>query len=308
MQEAIAKLTIFGVSIFLMFFLSKYLVESLSHFAKKIRVSEFMVGSIVLAVGTSLPEIIDATVAGTLNLGELAVGIIIGSCIINLLLVLAFAVLTKPIGRVDKKVIKESYILLLVTAVFCIIISDGGISRIDGLILIATFCIYHWYLHKHDAHSGSMVYVREIQADIILTPIAIFTILLCGWIVINTGAAIATDIGIPMAFFGLVILALTTSLPELSSSIVSSKKGHSKMALGNVFGSNAADLLLAAGIAALVNPLNFAASKTIMISATIMLLITAAFTVYITAKKRISRKAGAVMLGAYMLYMLTTII
>ena len=180
------KFTIFGVSLFLMFFLSKYLVESLTHFSKKIRVSEFMVGSIVLAIGTSLPEIIDTLIASTLSLGELGVGIIVGSNISNTLLILSASVLIKPISKISKPVLKESYLLLLITFVFTLFCLDGQLTRFEGFLLLVGYASYHWLLHKEDVHTGGMVYAREIQADIILTPIAIFTIVVCGWLVVNS--------------------------------------------------------------------------------------------------------------------------
>ncbi|MBR9679270.1 MAG: sodium:calcium antiporter [Nanoarchaeota archaeon] len=304
MGVEVVKFTIFGVSLFLMFFLSKYLVESLTHFSKKLRVSEFMVGSIVLAIGTSLPEIIDALIASTLSLGELGMGIIVGSNISNILLILSMSVLIKPISKISKPVLKESYLLLLITLVFVLFCLDGQLSRFEGFMLLASYAGYHWFLHKKDMHAGGMVYVKEIQADIILTPIAIFTIIICGWLVVNTGASIAEDLSIPLSFFGLIIIAVTTSLPELSSSLISAKKGHYKMVIGNIFGSNAANLLLAAGIASLVRPMVFASSNVLAFSILSLLVITSLITFVMHTKKRVSRKMGSIMLFCYVIYLI----
>ena len=304
MGAEVVKFTIFGVSLFLMFFLSKYLVESLTHFSKKLRVSEFMVGSIVLAIGTSLPEIIDAIVASSLSLGELGIGIVVGSNISNLLLVLSASVLIKPISKISKPVLKESYLLLLVTLVFALFCLDGQLSRLEGFLLLVSYAGYHWLLHKEEVHSGGLVYAREIEADIILTPIAIFTIVICGWLVVNTGASIAQDLSIPLSFFGLIIIAVTTSLPELSSSLISAKKGHSKMVIGNIFGSNAANLLLAAGIASFLRPMVFASSSVLAFSIVSLLFISSLITFTIHSKKRISRRAGSFLLLGYVIYLI----
>jgi cation:H+ antiporter len=304
MVVGVVKLTIFGVSIFLMFFLSKYLVDSLTHFSRKLRVSEFMIGSIILAIGTSLPEIIDATVAASLTLGELAVGILVGSNISNLLFILGVAVLIKPVTNIGKAILKESYVLLIVTILFFVIGLDAEISRFEGLVLLGAFAAYHWFLHREDVHLGGMVYAREIEADIVLTPIAISTILLCGWLVINTGASIAADLNIPLPFFGLIIMAVTTSLPELSSSIVSARKGHSKMVLGNVFGSNAANILLAAGLAALARPINFSGSPSIYLSLIFLFAGSSIFTMLIHYKKHAGRRLAVALLLAYLAYII----
>jgi cation:H+ antiporter len=304
MGMEVVKFTIFGVSLFLMFFLSKYLVESLTHFSKKLRVSEFMVGSIVLAIGTSLPEIIDTLIASTLSLGELGVGIIVGSNISNMLLILSASVLIKPISQISKPILKESYLLLLVTFVFVLFCLNGELSRFEGFLLLVCYAGYHWLLHKEDIHTGGMVYAREIQADIILTPIAIFTIVVCGWLVVNTGASIAEDLSIPLSFFGLIIIAVTTSLPELSSSLILAKKGHSKMVIGNIFGSNAANLLLAAGLAALVRPMVFASSGILAFSIVSLLVISSLITFIMHSKKIVGRRMGSVMLFGYILYLI----
>jgi cation:H+ antiporter len=304
MVVGVVKLTIFGVSIFLMFFLSKYLVDSLTHFSKKLRVSEFMIGSIILAIGTSLPEIIDTLVASSLKLGELAAGILIGSNISNILFILGVAALIKPISNISKTILKESYVLLIVMAIFFLMGLDATISRLEGLVLLGAFAAYHWFLHREDMHIGGMVYAREIEADIVLTPIAISTILLCGWLVVNTGASIAADLNIPLPFFGLIIMAITTSLPELSSSIISARGEHSKLVIGNVFGSNAANILLAGGLAALVNPISFSGSISIYASLIFLFAVSAVFTLFIHHKKRVGRHLAVALLLSYLAYLI----
>ncbi len=297
------KIGIFATSLFIMLLLSKYLVDAMIHFSRRLKISEFFVGSVILALGTSMPEFIDNIVSSSIGIGELGLGNIIGSNIVNITLVLGLTALIKPISNIGKKATRESLIPLAAALLYVLVAYDGVISRLNGLVLLAAFLLYQLHFRDKSLKVQRAVYIREIQADIFLTPIAIFTIIICGWLVVNTGASISSDIGIPLSIFGLSILAVSTALPEMSASIISALKGHSKIGLGTILGSNTINLLLIGGVAALIRPIVL--DNKIVILSSLALLIGTHLILFgfVKTRRNITNKEGLILLSAYIIYL-----
>ncbi|PIN99622.1 hypothetical protein COT72_05075 [archaeon CG10_big_fil_rev_8_21_14_0_10_43_11] len=307
-QELIIKLGIFSISLFIMLFLSKYLVDALIHFSQKVKLSEFLVGSVILALGTSMPELIDNIIAASIGVGELGVGDLIGSNITNIALILGVSAIIQPIRNIGKNEAREAIFPFLAAVLYLLVAYDGVITRLNGVLLLVVYFGYQFYLRKKSLGTQQEVYLKEIQADIILTPIAIFTIIICGWLVVNTGASLAQDIGIPLSVFGLTILALSTSLPELSAGVISSLKGHSKISLGNVFGSNSLNLTLIGGIAALIHPITLNNVSVVIASLIILIGLSALVVLFTRTKRNITKKEGIFFLLIYVAYLLFIIL
>lgn len=297
------KVFIFLTGLFLMFYLSRYLVDSLVHFAHKVRVSDFLVGAIILSLGTSLPEIIDSVVGSVLGLGDLVVGLLVGSNISNVLLIFGLINLLNPLKSLTKREVNELWVgwLLLVFPLFFIF--DGVVSRFEGFVLLLLFGFYQWFLHKKKLHSGSEVFLREIEVDYLLTSIAIFSILVAGWVVVNSGVSLAIDFGIPISILGLLVLALGTSTPELSSGLISATKKHVKLAFGDITGSNMVNWLLILGLASLINPL-ILSNWVVFGSALFFLIVYGVIIVYASFKKGLSKGFALLMVLSYVLYVM----
>jgi len=298
------KLGIFGLSIVIMIYLSKYLIDSLTHFSRKTKLSHFFIGTLILAIGTSLPELIDASIAASLGVGELGIGDIIGSSITNLCLILGLFAVIKPIKGMSKGSLNDSLMMLVSVIIFSITIYDGVITRLNGIILVSSFIIYHIILHKKDVSAGKEVFMKEVESDYILTPIAIFGIIITGWVMVNTGASLAQDLSIPISVLGLTVLALGTSIPELFTSFIAARKGYSRIVEGNVFGSNNTNLLLVAGIASLIKPINIPEPRILLLSLSALIILIVCFNVLIQTKKKVTKQAGMMLLLFYICYLL----
>ena len=318
------------------FFLVKFcdiFVDSASVLAKKLHVSQLIIGLTVVAMGTSCPELavsvsgsIQALINGTT--ANIAIGNVVGSNICNILLVLGLSCVFTPIV-VKKSVCKKEFPFLLgVTAlllIFGLFFSIGdypyAITRWEGIILVILIPVYIFFLvynaKKHpdeQAVEDEEIVDEPLPKAIILTIVGIIGILLGGEFVVygaqriavNTAVACGLNKEMVEALVGLTIVAVGTSLPELVTSVIAAKKGQNELALGNVIGSNIFNTIFVLGIAAVTCDLSTLNSQlwveiTVMMSITVLVFIMA-------LKGKLSKKDGWILFGLYVLFVVYLIL
>ncbi len=318
------------------FFLVKFcdiFVDSASVLAKKLHVSQLIIGLTVVAMGTSCPELavsvsgsIQALINGTT--ANIAIGNVVGSNICNILLVLGLSCVFTPIV-VKKSVCKKEFPFLLgVTAlllIFGLFFSIGdypyAITRWEGIILVILIPVYIFFLvynaKKHpeeQAVEDEEIVDEPLPKAIILTIVGIIGILLGGEFVVygaqriavNTAVACGLNKEMVEALVGLTIVAVGTSLPELVTSVIAAKKGQNELALGNVIGSNIFNTIFVLGIAAVTCDLSTLNSQ-LWVEVTVMMSISVL--VFIMALKgKLSKKDGWILLGLYVLFVVYLIL
>ena len=224
-------------------------VDGASNLARNFKLSKMLIGLTIVAFGTSAPEFavsIQSMLAGS---GEIVIGNVVGSNILNILLILGCASLVHDLKVKNNTVKKELPITLLLTSLLVVLMSDEIISnqvnlldRGDGITILLFFLVFVYYLvsimrHKtDDIEEEEEVY--KLPKSIIYTIGGIVAIVVGSNLVVNSATFIAEAIGISERVIGLTIIALGTSLPELVTSIVATKKGEYDIAIGNVVGSN----------------------------------------------------------------------
>lgn len=297
-----------------------FFVDGSSSIAKKLKIPDIIIGLTVVAMGTSMPELVTSIVSSSQGKNEFALGNVVGSNIINILVILGISAVILPLC-VDKSIFKRDIPVLLITAVVVPAIAllsknaDGGymIGRVGGIILVVLFIIYILLTVKaaldyRKANEGELD-EDEIKESSWLKSI-LFTV--GGAAVIVLGATLAVDGAekiaeqwkVPSDVIGLTVIALGTSLPELVTSAVAAKKGNSDIALGNIVGSNIFNVLLVLGTTAVINPVP------VPFTSIIDLIILLGVSIYlaITARtgKKLSRLEGAsylVLYASYMVYL-----
>jgi cation:H+ antiporter len=263
-------------------------------------VSEFVIGATVIAIGTSLPEIATSVMASFNNKPEIAITNAIGSNIFNITLVLALLfILTKNIKPHRDFFAKDTTWALVPVMLFIIMSIDGKISKFDATLLLVLMFAYIRFL-LNDAPDMENEDIENIKKENRFLWIKTILLFIVGFILVVIGAhftvesasGIATGFGISDRVITIIMISFGTSLPELAISISASIKGKVDMAIGNIIGSNLANLTLVIGLSALVKELpidltikNVIFDVSIMTVATIML-------VYITANKLYNRPAG----------------
>ncbi len=241
------------------------LIESASGLAKRVGVPEFVIGLTLVAFGTSLPELTVNVQASFRGASEITLGNVIGSNIANILLILGVAGLIRPLsihGTFVKKEIPLNFLSILVLfAMISDTLLDGTsqafVSRSEGLVLIATFVGYLYFLAaflERDKLPQEGEIMGFLKASVLAVLGIIGLVVGSDWAV-SGGVGLANSLGISQVMVGLFLIAIGTSLPELFTSAVAAYKGNPDIALGNVAGSNIFNISLVLGTSALINPI-----------------------------------------------------
>ncbi len=310
-------------------------VDSASTIAKKLHISELIIGLTVVAIGTSCPELAVSVSDSISSLLEnsnanVAIGNVIGSNICNLLLVLGFSAVFTPIV-VKKSVCKREYPFLLIISallvLFVILFGTGSsitgnyaILRWEAIILVVLMFVYIWFLiHNAKKHPDEQLNTEEekekdmkLWKAIILVIVGAAGIVFGGEAVVFGAKGLALQVSdaahldhdLAESLVGLTIVAVGTSLPELVTSVVAAKKGQNELALGNVIGSNIFNILFVLGIAGTVNPLT--TGSQVIIDAVVMMAATIVVFIFALTGK-IKRSGGIALLcmyGAYLAYLI----
>ena len=287
-----------------------FFVEGSSSVAKLLRVPTVIIGLTIVAFGTSAPEMavsISASLAGS---NDIAVGNVIGSNIFNLLMVVGVCGLILPM-KIDKSILYGDFLFTIAAAVVMLLLFafDCTLSRWNGLVLLAMFAYFMFKTVKNTlasrAAGGPAAEEEEIK---VLSPFlsvvfilgGLAAIVIGGNLVVDSASAIAISFGMTETLVGLTIVAFGTSLPELVTSIVASKKGENELALGNVIGSNLFNILFVLAASCTISPMKV---DRLSIFDGIFLIVSSIVT-WILAKRgyEIDRKDGAIMVALYVAY------
>ena len=295
-----------------------FFVEGSSAVAKRLRIPSMIIGMTIVAMGTSLPECAVSVTASLTGNNSLAISNAVGSNIFNLLVVCGVCSLFVPLA-VQKSTLQKEFPL----SIFC-----AGLLLLLGILFLIIFTGYLlWMIRsakraRHNitsADSSSVQKVRsslsekeieEVASHINLLPLWKCLIFILGGMiaikyggdfVVDGASTIASSLGLSQTLIGLTIIAMGTSLPELVTSIVASRKDEVDMALGNVIGSNIFNILFVLGVAAAISPVGFALENIIDIA--FLIIISAITLVFAWTSKEINRKEGIIMLVLYAAYM-----
>lgn len=285
-----------------------YFVEASSSVARALRVPSIIIGLTIVAFGTSAPELAVSTTASLTGNNDIAVGNVIGSNLFNLLVVLGACGAIRPF---TVKLRWDYATSVAVAAIlFLMIAFDHDVSRIDGLILLILFAAFLGFTIR-DAITNRVV---STEKEVTLPPVRCAVYIIGGlaaivWggdLVVDNASAIARSFGLSQNLIGLTIVALGTSLPELVTSVVASRKGENGLALGNVIGSNLFNILMVLGASAAISPLNVNPLSAID---TGFLIIASLITWFLCrSKNKISRFEGCFMLLMYTGYLIYIIL
>lgn len=274
--------------------------------ANKLNVPSFLIGVVILGLGTSAPEMVVSVLAALEGSPELALGNAYGSNIINIALVLGATVLISPIIIRSSIIKRDMPLLLLVTAVAAWQLSDGVLGHTDGLVLIVLLVMILAiqivlslregnHEHEDDPALESSEETSAIRGIGTLF-LGLLVLILSSRAIVWGAVELATLWGLSELMIGLTIVAVGTSLPELVASLSAARKGEHDMALGNIIGSNIFNTLAVVGFAALIAPITPNAiilSRDILAMGLLTLLLFAMCLFAFTTKRNFGRSSGA---------------
>ncbi len=235
-------------------------VDGASNLARNFKLSKMLIGLTIVAFGTSAPELavsIQSILSGS---GEIVLGNVIGSNILNILLILGCASLIHDLKVKNNTVKKELPITLMLSTLLVVLMSDklinnydNVLTRGDGIVLLLFFCVFIYYLismmrNKSQEKDDENEEIYSLIKSLAFTILGIASIIIGSNLVVNSATSLAQNLGVSQRIIGLTIIALGTSLPELVTSVVATKKGEYDIAIGNVVGSNIFNIGMVLGI------------------------------------------------------------
>ena len=234
-------------------------VDGASNIALNFKVSKMLIGLTIVAFGTSAPEFA-VSVKGLLSGSfDIVLGNVIGSNILNILLILGVAAMIHPLVVKSNTVKKELPITLLITSLFAVLLSDNlfdksmsnNFTRGDGIVLILFFLVFIYYLinlMRNKVEDSTDEKVLSLPKSFLYTFIGLVMIILGSNFVVDSASYLAKAIGVSERIISLTIIALGTSLPELVTSVMATKKGEYDIAIGNAVGSNIFNIGIVIGL------------------------------------------------------------
>jgi len=293
------------------------LVDGASSLAKRLKVSDLVIGLTIVAFGTSAPELAVNISASYKGQTGIAISNVLGSNIANILLILGVSSIIRNVTVKENTVWKEIPFSLLAAIIVFLQANDvffgagtkNQISRNDGLEMLAFFIIFLYYIFSIAKEEN--IFEDEIPKlqlslgkSIIYIIIGLILLPLGSDWVVNGAVRVAKFFGISEAYIGLTIVAIGTSLPEMATSIVAAYKKNSDISIGNVVGSNIFNVFLILGISSVIRPLEFSTKNNVDVVMTVLASLILFFSLFVGKKHEVERSQGILFLLIYIIYLI----
>ena len=287
-----------------------YLVAGAVSIARRLKVSDFVIGAAIVGVGTSMPELVVSFIGALKGNADVAIGNVVGSNIFNILGILGLTALLFPIAisRENMKFelpfcIAVSLLLTLLTFNF-FTGGDAIIGRVDGIILLLCFALFMWYsLRKgrnaDNEESATTTDTTPLWRAIFKVVVGLAVLITSCDVFVDNAVLIAKSLGVSDAFTSLTLIACGTSLPELAASMAAAIKRNTQLALGNVIGSNIFNITWILGLSSQVMPLN---SSGITLVDYVVMTIAAILPLLFGFRGKIGRLGGAMLFICFVIY------
>ncbi|WP_106633897.1 calcium/sodium antiporter [Alistipes sp. Marseille-P5061] len=302
---------------------ANFLTDGSAALAQRFRVPEFIVGLTIVAVGTSTPELVVSVLSAAAGNSDVAIGNIVGSNIFNVFLILGVCALIAPLPLTGGNIRRDLPFLTAVSVLLLLLTSDrllglgevDAIGRIDGIVMLLLYIALIRYTIRAERRTAAQATQttqttqtekpqrsRSLWLIVVMIAGGLAGLIFGGELFLDSATAIARALGVSESVIAITLVAGGTSLPELASSVVSLLKGKSEMALGNVIGSNIANILLILGLSATIHPLTLGGITRIDLLTVLLSSVLLFVTAFTFRRKAVDRWEGAIFLVIYALY------
>ena len=296
-------LIIIGVTLVL--FGADKLTEGASALARRMNVPEMVIGLTVVAAGTSAPELFVSMVSALKDTPDMAVGNVVGSNIMNSMLIVGCAAMVAPMVISRNTVRKDIPFAIGASVLLTLLSLDHTLGRIDGIVLLMGFVAFMVYTLVQARSKAEETEAdrkdRSTWLSALFVAGGLTGLVLGSNLFVDAASDVAYSLGISEGVVGLTVVAGGTSLPELATSVVAARKGQSAIAIGNVIGSNVFNILLILGLTATVSPLQIEGITTIDMA--VMLISVVLVWLFSRTRYTVERWEGAVLVGGYLIYL-----
>ncbi|MEM0438160.1 MAG: sodium:calcium antiporter [Candidatus Micrarchaeia archaeon] len=307
----IVELLILLVSLAVLAKSSDVVVASTSKLSAYFGISQMAIGFLLIAVITSLPEFVVSVISSHAGNGAIAAGNVFGSNIANILLILGVGAVIYGIRITKDELDDIGLVLVLTTAlsvyiVFSNLLLESTLGFVDGAVLILLFVGYSYYTMKtgKDAETREKVAKHDAFQAFLYFIISMGLVLVSASFVVSSAVALSERAGVSQSFIGATIIAIGTSLPELSIALQALRRRHYGIALGDAIGSNMTNLTLVLGAAAVINPIDV--TLPVFIAALLFALVADIILFYAAAvHNRLSWRGGTLFLLIFLIYLIS---
>ena len=287
-----------------------WFVEGAAGIAAKFGIPQLVIGLTIVAMGTSAPEAAVSIAASLKGSADITIGNVVGSNIMNILVILGCASVITPLMLARSTARIEIPFVIAITALLYFQGMDGVISFFDGIVLCVGFVVYLLYLYRMAVNSAPPEEEEQGEemslSKCILWTLGGLAVIIAGSnVTVNAATAIAVFMGLSERIIGLTIVALGTSLPELFTSVTAARKGNADIAIGNIVGSNIFNILFVVALSALIVDIPF--DKAFSFDSYVAIAAAVLLWLCVLPRERLARWAGALMLvsyGAYLWYII----
>jgi len=283
---------------------SDLVVYGISNYSKKLGVSDYLIGFLVVSIGTAMPELVASITGAMINKGEIVFGTVLGSNLFKIPLLGLVLLLAKNIKTRQTVGGNAPIITLFVTMLPLLLVIDGVLSKIDGAILIIAFIAYIARLWQGEGKLGKMkknIELKNIWKDAIIFSLSLAALLLSARWLVFSSMRISEMLDISPYVVGLIVIGVGASTPELTVQLRSLFKHHENLAFGNVFGSLVANSAFVFGIAALIKPVYINPSS--LITTSIFMFLGTLAALVLMEKENVNWKHGLILIGIYVLFL-----
>ena len=288
-----------------------YLTEGAAAVARRMHIPEMIIGLTIVAAGTSAPELFVSVVSALKGTSAMAVGNVVGSNIMNTMLIVGVAAMVAPMN-ISKNTVKKDLPFTVAASMLLLFLAfDHFLGHVGGFMLLAGFALFMAYSiysasRSPEPDSNDQVAQMSKLKSAIFVLGGLLLLIVGSNVFVDHASQLALSMGISEGVVGLTVVAGGTSLPELATTVVAARKGQSALAIGNVIGSNVFNILLILGLTATIHPLQIEGITTIDMA--VMLLSVSFVWIFCFTRLKVERWEGATLLVGYLAYLIWLIV
>ncbi len=303
-------LLVFGLTILIRF--SDIFVSAASSLSLSLKVPKMLIALTIAAFGTCAPELAISFNSIKSGASDMTLANVIGSCIVNILLIVGLSAITRPIKVKERTIKKELPLLVIITTAFFILVTDSlfkksavnSLSRADAIMLLIWFILFMFYIIgivRKNKNNEYDIPEYSIVKSIILIILSLLAITLSSNIVVDNAVLLASQIGISQKIISMTVIVIGTSLPELTMTINAARKDEFDMAVGNIIGTNIFNICIVLGLPIAIYG-GVSSSSFNVVDTSVVLLSALMFYLFGRSNKELSRREGLLMVLVFILY------
>lgn len=303
-------LLVFGLTILIRF--SDIFVSAASSLSLSLKVPKMLIALTIAAFGTCAPELAISFNSIKSGASDMTLANVIGSCIVNILLIVGLSAITRPIKVKERTIKKELPLLVIITTAFFILVTDSlfkksavnSLSRADAIMLLILFILFMFYIIgivRKNKNNEYDIPEYSIVKSIILIILSLLAITLSSNIVVDNAVLLASQIGISQKIISMTVIVIGTSLPELTMTINAARKDEFDMAVGNIIGTNIFNICIVLGLPIAIYG-GVSSSSFNVVDTSVVLLSALMFYIFGRSNKELSRREGLLMVLVFILY------